>query len=444
VRNSTESFPDLGFVEAGGILQLRRPIPEVSCLRVVVPRTEPLQLVSVLVDADGIDDLVRHTTRTMNGGSKEAQQRLQDGLLFDPDNMAPAVQTARQKHPWLEIEFDHPVTLRRILLRNICDEQMHRWNRGIQVLVRTGNGCWTTIYDGVERERAFVRAVEQRYAGQTLPQRAGVKLGGLVGRQMRADPASSVADAISIDRGADLAKLLTAIHLGDYANAETDLHRVDLTTENESLFRALVNAQIAGRRREWSLHGIKRTFRFWPEQEKQDYVGFAVEVARSLQELNENVSLGFGTVLGLVRDQDLIAHDDDADVIIGFEPEQASTLNEGRELIKQCLKDHRYIVSKDRVSHYWVESPGINRKLDVFPGIFEGDDISWFPGKRGVLTRQMMFPAINIDRFGHSCPVPREPERYLEEIYGPNWKTPNENFRHQKSHIKSQYRDILY
>jgi hypothetical protein len=232
------------------------------------------------------------------------------------------------------------------------------------------------------------------------------------------------------------------MQLGDYGDIEADLRRVDMAPEQKSRFRTLVNERIAGRKREWTLHGIKRTFRFWPEQEKQDYVGFAVDVVRCLQELNANVSLGFGTVLGLVREQDLIPHDDDADVLIGFEPEQASTLNEGRELIKQCLQDHGYIVSKNRVSCYWVESPGINRKLDAFAGIFEAGTISWYPGKRGALTRDMVFPPIYIERFGHSCPIPREPERYLEQIYGPDWKTPSPHFRHDKAEIKAQYDDL--
>jgi hypothetical protein len=92
------------------------------------------------------------------------------------------------------------VTLRRILLRNVSDELMNRRNRGVQVLVRSGNDCWNTIYDGIERERAFVRAVERRYAGQTLAQRAGVGFSRVIGRKAGSEPASAGADPIPADR----------------------------------------------------------------------------------------------------------------------------------------------------------------------------------------------------------------------------------------------------
>lgn len=438
---AVDAFGDRGFSKPGGTVELRHRIPEAQCVRIELPGTRALQLASVLIDADGIEDPAGHTKRTISSASKVDQQTLQQGLLFDRDNRAVAVQTKRQKQPWLEITFDQPVTLRKITLRNIADpEKSLGAVRGLQVLVRSGAGTWDTIYDEVASERAFVRAVERRYAGQTLPQRAGTRIGRIFKRTSDdGERPESGEDVVPVDRGADLMKILTNVWLGDYADVESYLRRVDLPQEQKSRFRARVNEQIAPRQREWSLHGIKRTFRFWSEQEKRDYVGFAVDVVRCLQDLNENVSLGFGTVLGLVRDRDLIAHDDDADVIIGFEPEQAATLEQGRELIKQCLQDHGYIISKDRLSHYWVEAPGIRRKLDAFAGIFEGDGIAWYPGRRGVLTRQMVFPPTYIERFGHSCPVPRETERYLEQIYGSDWRQPNPNFRHRKSEIRQQY-----
>lgn len=312
-----EAFHDLAFVIGGGTLELKRRIPEVTCLRIELPNTGALQLASVLIEADGVDDLVAQTTRTASSVSKGSQEKLDQGRLFDPDNTTTAVSTMRQKQPWLEIEFDHPVTVQKIRLRNTSDEQLSLRNRGIQVLVRSGDGWWNTIYDGLERERSFVHAVERRYAGQTLPQRAGARLGRLAGRRSaETEQALPGPDTVPTESGADLVKILTRIQLGDYRYVEADLRRVRLEPEQKVKFRTLVTDRIAGRKREWSSHGIKRTFRFWSEQEKQDYVGFSVDVVRCLQELNENASLGFGTVLGLVRDHDLIPHDDDADVIV--------------------------------------------------------------------------------------------------------------------------------
>lgn len=246
---------------------------------------------------------------------------------------------------------------------------------------------------------------------------------------------------LSTDSIADLTKILTQIHLRDYATARGDLDRAALTASQTAEFKSLVNERLAEREVEWSSHGIKRTFRFWSQQEKQDYLAFTVDVVRCLQDLNDNVCLGFGTVLGLIRDHDLIAHDDDADVIIGFEPSQAATLGQGRELISECLQDHGYRVTKNRIAHHWVTPPDGGVKLDAFAGIFEGDSISWYPGKRGVLTRQMVFPAISIERLGQTCPIPREPERYLEQIYG-DWRTPDPYFHHRYQDVRPGYDDL--
>lgn len=439
----TEAFNDLDFTEPGGTLELRRRVQQVTCLRIELPTVDALQLASVVVDADGVDDFSAETTSTASSLSKNFQQALQQGFLFDPDNTETAMRTTRQQRPWLEFAFEHPVMLQRIRLRNVPDhDELGLRNRGIQVLVRSADGCWSTIYDGVERERLFVQAVERRYAGQTLPQRARARVGRLLGRTHEGEQQLTDEDLLPAVCGGDLAKILTGIRLGDYTNADADLGRLDLSPAQKTRFRALVNERIAGRQLEWNLHGISRTFRFWSEQERSDYVGFAADVVDCLRDLNDNVCFGFGTALAIVRDQELIPHDNDADVIIGFDPSQASTLREGRKLIRQCLQDHGYRVSKSRVAHHWVQPSGGGPKLDAFAGIFEGDVISWYPGNRGRLTRQMMFPPQYWSFLGHSCPVPHEPKRYLEQIYGPDWKTPDPHFRHNLSQIRRQYKDI--
>lgn len=434
-------FDDLNLADRGGTLELRQDLESVIRIRIELPKYEALRLATVLVDSEEITDLNRQVTVTASSILAEHRPAWNQRLLFDPDNTATAVHTKKQHRPWLEIAFDGPVHVARIFLRNV-EEVNSPDVRGIQISACRADRGWKTIYDGWRRERVFVRAVERRCARWTDRRQTVTGSTRTGGAEDGSAEGMNAAAGLSPGSAADLAKILTHIQLRDYSTVRGDLDRTVLNAEQTAQFKSLVNQRLARRELEWSSHGIKKTFRFWSAQEKQDYLGFTVDVVRCLRELNDNVCLGFGTVLGLVRDHDLIPHDDDADVIIGFEPTQAASLSEGRRLISECLQDHGYHVTKNRIAHHWVTPPGGGVKLDAFAGIFEQNSISWYPGKRGVLTRQMVFPPTYIERLGQSCPIPREPERYLEQIYGTDWRIPDPYFHHRYEDVRPGYEDL--
>jgi hypothetical protein len=432
----TEGFEDLNFPDRAGQLLVRSRVPQVQSVRIEVPSSEALELRlgSVLVEADGLDDPVAQTT--LSGtlpANKAAKQILESRRLLDPDHRGLGLHTRARPRPWLELTFDQPVDLRSVLIRNVGDEQAAQ-ARGIQVMVRTTDGWWTTIYDGLDRERQFRQRVEHYYAGRLTARRFD--------DQIRRRFAK---DRPTADHGveADLVKVLTSIQLHDYGNLFRDLDRIALEPEEVSHFRKLVTDQIVSRRElEWNIHGIRRTFRYWSEQERQEYVGFAVDVVDCLRQLSNDVCFGFGSALAIVRDHELIPHDDDLDVLIAFEQSEVPTLAHGLAMIEKCLQAKGFVVTGQYTSYRWVLPPdGRGSKLDAFVGLYEGDKISWYPGKRGALTRQMMFPAEHREFHGHQCAVPREPEQYLEQIYGPGWTTPNPHFRH--TWRRSAYKDIM-
>ncbi len=306
--------------------------------------------------------------------------------------------------------------------------------RGIQVLVRTADGWWTTIYDGIDRERELRAAVERHFAGRPITRRLEQTVRRRLNRPTNRPP--SIIEA-------DLVRVMTSIQLRDYQNVFRDIDRIKLPLDEMSEFRDIVSDKIvSGRQMEWNIHGIKRSFRFWSDREKQDYLGFAVDVINCMKQLNDNVCFGFGSVFSVVRDHDLIPHDDDLDVLIGFDPHEATSLSQGLGLLEECLRDGGFVVTGSFTSYRWVFPPGGDGpKLDAFVGLFEGDRISWYPGKRGALTREMMFPASHRPLLGHDCAVPRQPEQYLEQVYGPDWATPNPHFRHTWK--RREYADII-
>jgi hypothetical protein len=434
------SFSDLNLAEPNGTLEVRRRIPSVTCIRVELPKFESLQLASVLIEADGVTDPPVQGNVTASRSAKPGE-RVAKELLFDPANRKTAVHTEKKLLPWLEIRFDEPVTVTSIKLRNGSDTTRGISDRirGIQLLALPRHGEWMTLYDGWSRERTFVHALEHWYSRRAFARRAGTQLMNWMGRQS----SSEDIDQEQLLREARLTRVLTAIHLRDYEVASAQLDRLRLPAIEKSRFKELINARIlASRRLEFCLHGIRRTFRYWTKSQQENYVGFAVDVANALQELNGNVCFGFGSALAIVRDQALIPHDNDMDILIGFEPSQASTLAEGMNLIRKSLRRQGFIVKGNYIAHLWVKRQGEAKKLDVFVGIFEGDSIAWYPNRRGLLTRQMMFPPRDRTLLGYSCPVPHEPERYLKQVYGPTWKTPDPNFHHRHDLTRAGYADI--
>lgn len=454
----TRQFADLDFFDPGGTLDLRRRVPWVTCIRIELPKREFLHLASVLVEARQGGDLGPEATVTTSSTYPGYEETDSPARLFDPANTAIAIHTNKQSRPWLELGFDHPVDVQRIFLRNRRDAHAVR-ARGIQVLVRHENGSWTTTYDGLERERVFDDAVERHVRDSTAAWQIGRHIGQVVtsGPFARADtkvktseqrtptagpPRSgsdlpSGLDAVAVT---GLARILTAVHLRDYATVRADLDRMEIPDADKARFKELVNRWIEHRGLEWDIHGIRRTFRFYSDEEKADYLGLALEVIECLHDLSDNVCFGFGAVLGIVRDGDLIGHDDNLDVIVGFEPGQATTLTEGKELIRECLAGYGYAISGNYVALYHVARPGGGPKVSVFAGIFEGDAVSWYPGKRGSLARGMVFPPVHRELLGQRCPVPRGPEEYLPQIYGSDWATSDPQFRHRWE--PGPYRDI--
>ncbi|SDR83414.1 hypothetical protein SAMN04489812_0056 [Microlunatus soli] len=404
------SFPDLEFLDPSGVLEVNARVSSVSTVRIELPSNEYFHLSSVQIDAEGVDDLVTATERVASSNWKGYGQLLAQGTLFDPDHRGTGFHTKKEQFPWVEFRFDRPVELRRLRFRNRGNATALR-ARGLRVRVRTAGGRWTTIYDGAERAQAFVRATEGIFGGVHDVEAA--EGGGVV-------PAA-----------ADLVQLLTQVHLREYGPALVrDLAQIPISPAARAQFRDLVSQKVLGRRElEWTSHGVRRSFRFWKPAEKERYVAYSMELVADLRELTPHVCLGFGSVLAVVRDKDLIPHDDDLDIIVGFEPHEAAKIGDALRLIEKHLGARGYTVAGKNTAHRLV-SRRPDKKVDVFVGIFEGDEIAWYPGRRGDLSRQIVFPAQEVEFLGTKCAIPARAETYLERIYGPGWKVPDRHFKH--------------
>jgi hypothetical protein len=423
-----DRFDDFDLLDTSGELLLNGPIPAVERLRLELAQEDYLHLATVAVSASGLTDPVRQTRRNSSSTWNNYGKTLADGILFDPANRRTAFHTRRENRPYLDITFDRPYDVERLLLRNRPDPTSRR-ARGLQVLTRSAqDGVWTTRLDLMRRERDLVAASE-RFVRRRVRDRQ------LAASLQRKQVKTSIGTVES-----ELVRILDQIMLRDDGTVDRDLGRIRIDPITAATFRNTVSELILARRQlEWTSHGIRRSFRYWSRPDQQRYLGFARTELADLDQLSPHTAFGFGSVLGIVRHQGLIPHDDDLDLLIAFEPDQAPNIAAGVKQVEDLLRAKGYTVAGDMLAHRWISKPG-QTKVDVFVGIFEGDEISWYPGRRGSFTRSMIFPTHSISTLDTDCPVPRETHRYLAEVYGPRWSDPDPDFRHQWG--RTDYADI--
>lgn len=322
------------------------------------------------------------------------------------------IHTKKQVDPWVQISFQEPVDIHTILITNRRDHYSHR-AAGLVVTVSRDGKDWTTIFDAGRSADAFHVIANDTFAKWC--------------RDHAGEPVA-VRDFVS------------HVFLSEYRAAHAIFSRLK---DSEDLRRALQKAVselvLQDRQLEWTSHGARRSFRFWSLQEKVDYVKFAAGVVDELRGLSPDTCFGFGSVLSLVRDQDLIPHDDDLDIIMAFEHDKVGSISGALGAVRVYLESRGYKVAGNFMSHWHVSKGSV--KVDVFVGLYENSAaIGWFPGARGALDRDDLFPPQATKMLGVDCLVPRDPEKYLEVVYGKSWRTPLPGWQHDWD--RSSYEDI--
>ncbi len=415
----TTAFPDMDFLSPRGELSIKLESHEFSRVRIELPSTEFLHLHSVEIISSSGDDLTTGATLWASSSWKSSDERIAGDLLFNPKGShRKAFHTDRDDGPWVELVLPRLVVADQITLRN-ADEKTADRARNIKVSIHHIGSHSLTVYDGAEREKQVADLAT-----------------GII---------ENTPDLTCNDR--KLIELVRDLVACRYTTAKAQLKSI---AESESLshadIRTCVSDLLLSRRQlEWTSHGVRRSFRFWTYKEKVRYISAAKKIVNDLQFLSPVACFGFGSALAVARDGELIPHDDDIDLILGLESHQAGTLPEGLELVRRHLTELGYRVRGDFISHFWV-TKGSEYKIDVFVGVFEGDQIAWYPGKRASARADVLMPVssgrllgthrddllpLSTGRLlGIDCPLPRNPQIYLETVYGPSWRTPDAGFKH--------------
>jgi hypothetical protein len=155
-------------------------------------------------------------------------------------------------------------------------------------------------------------------------------------------------------------------------------------------------------------------------------------VLEALETAGVRPFLGYGTLLGAIREGAVLGHDSDADVCYVSDYEDPvdvarESFRLQRELVRLGFETSRYSGAAFQVQV--TEGDGMVRGLDVFGGFFSGERL-YVLGEVGVeFERAWIHPLTTTLLEGVEMPVPARPERLLEAMYGPSWRVPDPAFQ---------------
>lgn len=161
--------------------------------------------------------------------------------------------------------------------------------------------------------------------------------------------------------------------------------------------------------------------------------------AKLRQDLDDAMGLSlipfYGTMLGAVREQNFIGHDNDFDTIYASSHSDPEKVREEFKAVCTLLLSRGYDLHV-KATHTLVKVPGTQDKLDIFFAWFDSDgkfDISY--GYHGEpVTKTDAFFQYRAEKLGEfEIPVPSNAEDLLVQLYGAGWHTPDPGFEHHST-----------
>ncbi len=141
-----------------------------------------------------------------------------------------------------------------------------------------------------------------------------------------------------------------------------------------------------------------------------------------IEKTNITYGLFFGTLLGAIREQNFIAHDEDVDIF---------ALNEDRDNVLRLLYELKNYDFE--VARYQYDLLSLIRKNEYIDIYFFKTKNKFGIFKLRVLTNEFECPANILEHparlmfLGMNMPVPNNPEELLIKMYGKDWRVPKEN-----------------
>lgn len=157
-----------------------------------------------------------------------------------------------------------------------------------------------------------------------------------------------------------------------------------------------------------------------------------VDTIATLDKLGIECWLEAGTCLGAIRENRFIPHDFDIDIGI-FAKDVDRALEVHAEMIKLGFRENHN--NQGGAPEYGYERSYVRDGIVVDHFYFYQDgDTLWMGAwaqdgiKKHNFTKSLFFPLKQIEFCGINVNVPNPPEKYLEERYGNDWRTPRKDW----------------
>lgn len=160
----------------------------------------------------------------------------------------------------------------------------------------------------------------------------------------------------------------------------------------------------------------------------------ARRLADDMQSWGYPVYLVGGTLLGIVRNGELLPHDDDIDFAFLSDAQSPADLGLISFDMERRLTDAGYAVARHSLAQLEIvfldEAGEVDHYIDIFTGFFhEGLYCQPFALRSDLVRRDDLVPTRDIDVNGVPLPAPANPEAWLAYAYGENWRVPDPTFK---------------
>ncbi|WP_444939902.1 hypothetical protein ACJJI3_12330 [Microbulbifer sp. ZKSA004] len=139
------------------------------------------------------------------------------------------------------------------------------------------------------------------------------------------------------------------------------------------------------------------------------------------------LSLIYGTLLGCIRDGDIISHDGDADFMYLSESTEVEGVKSELLSIVESLVLGGIDVQIVLKGGFF--RPVVNgMAIDVFPGWLNSDRL-WMHNTTSIeMSESELKPFRTVDFIGHKFFMPNEPKKFIERKYGKGWISPDPSY----------------